>query len=352
MRLILFIDKIKVLLFLTLLIFGVSLVFAQDGLAQATLGSRTICGLAIQKSAPKWEVDPFFSDDVELAKSLGLSERRCARITNRFSERVLRSSSDDRAALKNKRVQPDRGTASKPSNALKKLRKTITAQEKRIQSQQRQIKSLTQKLTKSDQRFAKRIKALERNIKTKASQSGVKKQTSTLPNLSRRVGNLEKEFKVEVKEIKSQNDTILNNIGKWQGVIPRLETSVTKLKKDIIKGISSKAPQTSQRSVERLQEELSVLTRKVDLLEKTLKVSREEKAKPQQQSLPEISEMGETNSLLWLIPMLLLLCAFGVIIVVLVRKNSEARRQLEDSLRNANRNKGSGVVNDEKPDKQ
>ena len=233
MRLILFTDKIKVLLFLTLLIFGVGLGFVQDGLAQATLGSRTICELAIQKSAPKWEVNPSFSDDVALAKRRGLSERGCARITNRFSERVLRSSSDDRGSIRNKSVTPDRETVNRPTSTLKKLQKTITAQEKRIKSQQKQIKSLTQKLTQSDRRFAQKIKALEKDIKTKVSQSRVKKQTSTLPSLSNRVGSLEKDFKLNVKEIKSQNDTILNNIGKWQEVIPRLEKSVGKLKQDI-----------------------------------------------------------------------------------------------------------------------
>ena len=61
-----------------------------------------------------------------------------------------------------------------------------------------------------------------------------------------------------------------------------------------------------------------------------------EESPPEESSY--LSELGAFDILLWSIPAILFLGGLGVIIIVLVRRNSETRRLAADSMRHTSRN--------------
>ena len=52
-----------------------------------------LCYGAIKTNSPVWEVDPYYQDWIEQVKSRGLTEKKCARLTGRFTEAQISSAS-------------------------------------------------------------------------------------------------------------------------------------------------------------------------------------------------------------------------------------------------------------------
>ena len=193
-------NKITVtLVFLS--VFGV-----YQNLTQAqinTVSSKKICKIAIQGSLPLWDLvqAPAISE----AKRRGLNESQCARLSERFSEQELRRS------LAKTPTSP-RGK-SKPSINVKQDKKIrwLFIDNKKLHNQIKQLRA-TQKTLGNK----KSLNALSKKYKT---QKGLTDKNTL------KIKNIE-EISRQIRDIKNQNDTILNQIGKWQDVIPRLEKNI------------------------------------------------------------------------------------------------------------------------------
>ena len=300
------------------LIFMAFAVFPQSiasALTADEMKMRTLCKRAIQGSVPRWDEINFLSD-VKKAKKLGLSERACARKSGRFTERELRSASNSRdpVAFDGRKFKEINNAAnSEQDRRIERLNANIKGLQSRLKAQAVLIEKLTNisdvRLRENSQKnsnMGENLRALEQKVLDQSGQlSAIKREYEKSPNSIK-----------TVKEINSQNDTILNNIGKWQDVIPRLE-----------------------RRLERLED------RKGDFKGTTENNNRGEFSEDPS-TKKSSSSFNSSNSIMWLIPVLLLLAAFGIVIVVLVRRNNETRRQLEENLQRAGRRKREEVLDE------
>ena len=185
-----------------LIFFFVIGMFQNSSYAQSDRkNAKTLCMSAIQGYLPFWDVnDP---QAVAQAKRRGLSERQCARLTERFSEQKIRSFKKD--------IQQKRG----PSTNTKQERKNrqLFIDNKKLQKQIKQLKAAQKNLAK------KSLGGINQKLK---------KQEALTDKNTLKIKNIEA-ISRQILDIKNQNDTILNQIGEWQDVIPRLEKNIKRL---------------------------------------------------------------------------------------------------------------------------
>jgi hypothetical protein len=319
-----------------LIFFFVIGMFQNSSYAQSDRkNAKTLCMSAIQGYLPFWDVnDP---QAVAQAKRRGLSERQCARLTERFSEQKIRSFKKD--------IQQKRG----PSTNTKQERKNrqLFIDNKKLQKQIKQLKAAQKNLAK------KSLGGINQKLK---------KQEALTDKNTLKIKNIEA-ISRQILDIKNQNDTILNQIGEWQDVIPRLEKNIKRLTVKVNNSIDTDSGKIFQAKIEsqnntiltqfaEWQDVIPRLERQIkrlasgDLLavaSQPVKTGSPSSSPPAQKPIVTIDEgtfsfpPASSDNLMWIIPILLLVGAFGIIVVVLIRKNSETRRQLEDAMQNAGR---------------
>jgi len=270
----------------------------------------TICQVALSPGPGDivWNLSiPISKEYAEEAKHRGLSTRQCARLSGYFSENRIRQISGS-----------VRGKLS--------------------------IFNQTEKMTGEIKSLQKQLSTIRKElIRDKSTTKG---QLTLSNSTAGKIKKFEIELK-EVKKLKIQNEIILSQFAVWQELIPKMTKTIKKLGLD-----AREKAIRSQELISNHQDKISELSQKIDALEKTNKVVNPIAPEPQIQSIPEPSDFRISDYLLWVIPLVLLLASFCIIIVVLLRKNSETKRQLEDSMRYASRNKKSGVLNEEKSDSE
>ena len=135
------------------------------------LTNKAVCKRALKTAFPEWDSsNNTYKHDIEEAKRRGLSRRACARLSGRFGEREIRSIQDDTGS---KRPSPSLNIIDKTKKMIAEIART-------------------------------------------------KEQLSRLEVVFKKVETISR----QILDIKNQNDTILNQIGKWQDVIPRLEKNI------------------------------------------------------------------------------------------------------------------------------
>ena len=283
-------------------------VFAQKSFTKA---EKALCGRAIEGQSPRWEsrIDGGYLDDVAKAKELGLSERQCARLTGRFNERELRGASP---------VKPETSASKTDSTQINLLNKNLERLRSQIRKQERAFKKLetasqtgTVETTTQYNILANQVALMTEKIQNQ------------LDQLTNKVLTLEKGSRTD-NNSKVQMDFILNAVSNWEDVIPRIERKIKRLEDrdlrvEVGRGNAATAPSgliSDQKLVESIDETGSSFS---------------------------ISSLN----LLWLIPILLLVGAFGVIVFVLIRRNNETRLQLEQSMQYAGRQKTQNVVDED-----
>ena len=305
-------DKRKIL-FRRIFLLSLAAIFYL-GLNLSNLNASDIknrCITAIQMFEPKWDYQTGASTiAVSEAKSLGFTERECARLTERFSEQQLRKASNKGAIKKGKRQDLIRTTNVDITSSLnkikslerlnKELRQEFSLQKSRITFLEQKNKKADIKQSKKLEDLTQLVSALKLSIKSKEeSNINIQEGNATIKAINTSLQRI----KNENQELQKKNEKLLKTIADWQDVIQRLKRNQE----------SSSKPQNQN-------------------TEKSKKTSVLNEA-----NTPPVQEEDLPDYMIWSIPVLLIIGAFGIILVVLIRRNNKNREELEKSLRNSRR---------------
>jgi hypothetical protein len=310
------------LIFYSIIILTISYI-ARDASAShlgiSNIDDQSICavGLTADTQPVTWNLSsPISREYVEEAKHRNFSLRQCARLSGRFSENEVRRIPNSKSR--------------KPKSIFNQT-KTMAAE----------IKVLKRELS----RIGKELAVVQTNANKQATLLS-KKQVSLTGNTVDKIRKLELDFK-KIDAIKGANDANSIQVEEWRDLIPKMVRSIKQLE------LSARETSTNSQELLSLQQvKVAELAQKINSLQQTRKISKVTGPAPQSQEALEGSGFVISNYLPWMIPMVLLLGAFGVIIIVLLRKNNETKSQLEGSMRYANKNKKPPVDDKEKPDSE
>ena len=282
------------------------------------VSDKTLCMSAIKGYEPFWDTSSDYTSHLRVAKKRGLTERACARLTQRFSERELRSASNKTERnFQNQTKSKAKPTSKRgddlqtlirnlsKSNAqqtveLKNLKRSLKVLSKQINQEKKNKKDVAQQNKKLED-LTQLVSDLQLSIKSKEeSNLNIQEGNATIKAINTSLQRI----KNENQELQKKNEKLLKTIADWQDVIQRLKRN--------------------QESSSKPQNQNTEKSKKTSVLNEP--------------NTPPVQEEDLPDYMIWSIPVLLIIGAFGIILVVLIRRNNKNREELEKSLRNSRRN--------------